>query len=152
MRKLGATRTVFLIRNYAVKIAGHWTFVHWRYWWRSLLTGLLCNMQERNFAQTGWEQLCPLRFYVFGGFLLVMPRTRPLTDVEWSQFDYRKFVTREDHYAECNYDKRATANVDQPLAGLFLGGAEPEGLVIPVEFKRDSFGVLDGRIVAIDYG
>jgi hypothetical protein len=24
--------------------------------------------------------------------------------------------------------------------------------VIPAEFKRDSFGMLDGRIVAIDYG
>lgn len=25
-------------------------------------------------------------------------------------------------------------------------------LPIPVEFKRDSFGVLNGKIVAIDYG
>lgn len=27
-----------------------------------------------------------------------------------------------------------------------------EEYVVPVEMKRDSFGVLDGRIVAIDYG
>jgi predicted GH43/DUF377 family glycosyl hydrolase len=35
---------------------------------------------------------------------------------------------------------------------LFLGGAEPEIMIIPAEYKRDSFGVLDGRIVAVDYG
>lgn len=27
----------------------------------------------------------------------------------------------------------------------------PDGR-IPVEIKRDSFGILDGRIVAVDYG
>lgn len=29
---------------------------------------------------------------------------------------------------------------------------ETDGYVVPAEFKQDSFGKLDGRIVAIDYG
>jgi len=29
---------------------------------------------------------------------------------------------------------------------------EPEGLLIPVEYKYDSFGIYQGRCVAVDYG
>jgi hypothetical protein len=40
----------------------------------------------------------------------------------------------------------------QPLHSLVGGDAEPPSGLVPVEYKRDSFGVLDGRIVALDYG
>lgn len=155
-RKLGAMRTVFITRRYAFKIAGHWTFEHWRWWWRSFLTGLLSNMQERSFAATKWPELCPIIFYVPGGFMLVMPRALRLTEEEWQRFDYRAFVTRSDPYVADNFGRRASewrqGDIGQPLAGLFLGGAEPEGMVIPAEYKQDSFGVLNGQVVAVDYG
>lgn len=158
-RKLGATRTVFLTRKRAIKIAGHWTFDHWRWWWPALLTGLLSNMQERNFAATNWPELCPISFYIPGGLMLIMPRARRLTEEEWRHFDYRAFVTRGSQYAADNFEQRAigwqrgtSGGIGQPLAGLFLGGAEPEGMMIPAEYKLDSFGVLNGRIIAVDYG
>jgi len=91
------------------------------YGWHKFLCGLLANMQERQFAETGWPQLCPVVFSVPGGWLVVMRRAEMLSDAEWCCFDPKAFCETDDY-------------------------------VIPAEFKRDSFGKLDGRIVAIDYG
>jgi len=113
-------------------------------------------MQEREFSAERWPQLCPVIFSLPGGFLVVMPRARPLTDAEWAAFDYRAFVTRGDPYIGENFDAYAgtwrQGDQGQPLSPLVHGNADvPEGLV-PAEYKRDSFGVLEGRIVAVDYG
>src|SRR3954453_8313766 len=55
--------------------------------WRSMLYGLLNNMNERWAASIAPGQLhCPVRFYLPGGFLNIMPRCRPLSDGEWSAF------------------------------------------------------------------
>jgi hypothetical protein len=35
------------------------------------------------------RELCPVRFYIPGGFLVVMPYARPLTPEQWQAFDYR---------------------------------------------------------------
>ncbi|MBV9219546.1 MAG: hypothetical protein JO366_20590 [Methylobacteriaceae bacterium] len=43
-----------------------------------------------------------------------------------------------------------TRRPGQPLSPLILGGAEPEAGIVPAEYN--SFGVLGGRIVAVDYG
>jgi hypothetical protein len=64
-------------------------------------------MQERAFAEERWPELCPLRFSLPGGFLVVMPRARPLTYAEWKAFDYRAFVTRGDGYVEDNFASHA---------------------------------------------
>jgi hypothetical protein len=91
-----------------------------------------------------------------GGLLVVMPRARPLTSAEWASIDYRGFVTRGDGYVEENFDNLARdwrqGDPGQPLYSLVGGDAEPASGLVPVEYKRDSFGVLDGRIVAVDYG
>lgn len=111
----GITREVFLTRRHAIKIP------KLIYGWHKFLCGLLANMQERTFAQSGWPELCSVVFSIPGGWLLVMRRAEPLTDAEWCAFDAEKFCDLADY-------------------------------VVPAEFKRDSFGKLDGRIVAIDYG
>lgn len=111
---LGATRLVILTKTRAFKLPSLWS-------WKHFLEGLLANMQEKVFSDAKWPELCPVTFYIPGGFLSVMPRTVPLSDHEWEVFDYSTFVDREDY-------------------------------VIPAEDKRDSFGVLRGRLVAIDYG
>jgi hypothetical protein len=154
--RFGAVRTVLLTPHYAFKLPGRWQLDAWRWWWDLLLRGLLSNMQERRFAAEGWPQLCPIRAALPGGFLVVMPRARPLTDAEWQSLDYRTFVTRGDGYVEANFDSCARewkqGDLGQPLSPLVLGNAGAEAGLIPAEYKRDSFGVLAGHIVAVDYG
>lgn len=94
------------------------------YGWRMFLCGLLANMQEADFSTTKWPELCPVLFAIPGGWLVVMRRARPLTDGQWEEF------RREDMYNMLDNGHRS----------------------IPAEHKRDSFGYLDGRIVAVDYG
>jgi len=81
-------------------------------------------MQERDLWKCGdWrELLCPIVFAVPGGWLNVMSRAVPLTDVQAEAFD--------------------------PLAIL----EQNDALAIPAEPKASSFGMLDGRLVIVDYG
>jgi hypothetical protein len=156
LRRLGAFRTVFITRRYVFKLPGRWRWDGRGWWWEFLLRGLLSNMQEREFAAEEWPELCPVRFSIPGGFLVVMPRARPLTSREWAAIDYRGFVTRGDGYVEENFNNLARewrqGEPGQPLHSLVGGAAEPSSGLVPVEYKLGSFGVLDGRIVAVDYG
>jgi len=98
-------------------------FPKMRYGWRLFLQGLLANMQEREFGcATGWAELCPVLWAIPGGWLVVMRRARVMTDSEFEAFDFQAWAT--------NSGQRA----------------------IPCEMKADSFGWLEGRVVAIDYG
>ena len=110
----GATRRVLLVGQFALKVPRTTT-------WVTFLNGLLANMQEREFSRAGWPELCPVRFSIPGGWLVVMDRARPLDEAEWCDFDPELFTEHPDY-------------------------------TIPVEPKRDSFGVLAGRVVAVDYG
>lgn len=56
--------------------------------WRRFLTGLLANMDETTLSRTGKPVLCPVLWSVPGGWLVVMPRARPLTDYEARSLDY----------------------------------------------------------------
>lgn len=118
----GLTREVILTRRYAIKVP------KLSRGWKLFRHGLRSNAQERDFARLGWKELCPVVFSLPGGWLIVMRRARPLTDAEWEAFD----------------------------AAAFRGGSPAHELGqerrIPVELKKHSFGVLDGRIVAVDYG
>jgi hypothetical protein len=121
----GVTRIVLLAGPWAFK------FPRFGYGYAMGLRGLLCNMQERGIWVLGWPQLCPVLFALPGGWLLVMRRARPLTMDEWQALDvaeFRKHRVREQDGPE-SYDG-----------------------IVPVEDKQDSFGVVDGRIVAVDYG
>lgn len=92
--------------------------------WRLFLLGLLANMQERMFARTGWPELCPVLFSLPGGWLVVMRRAKVLTEPEWLALD----------------EKEVSEFINRP------------GYIVPAELKSDSFGWLDGRLVAVDYG
>jgi hypothetical protein len=89
--------------------------------WRLFLLGLLANMQERKFSETGWPELCPVLWSIPGGWLVVMRRARELTHYEFAHVNFDKWVDRGDY-------------------------------IIPVENKRDSFGMIGEQLVAVDYG
>jgi hypothetical protein len=95
--------------------------------WRLFLHGLLANMQEAKFSKTGWPQLCPVLWAIPGGWLLVMRRAEPMSREQFDTFDYAQWIK----------------------GGNDLDDGE---WVIPVEEKLDSFGYVDGRLVAVDYG
>lgn len=109
----------------AVFLIGRWALKVPRWTkWNLFLHGLLANMQEVLWARSRVaSELAPVIWAVPGGFFVLARRARPLTDAEWDAFDYEAFHDRQD--LDC---------------------------ILPVEDKRDSFGVLDGRIVAVDYG
>lgn len=91
--------------------------------WRMFLHGLLANMQERQWS--GFcHRLCPIVFGVPGGWLVVMRRAAPLPDETWDAWD---------------------ASTMQQFKKF-------DGTTLPVEYKRDSLGEFEGRVVAVDYG
>ncbi len=86
----GVTRIVLLIGNVAVKIPNIRQ-------WRLFLRGLLGNMQERLFGTSWMQGFCPIVCSDPFGFVVVMRRAIPLSDKEWAEFDYEKFVNRADY-------------------------------------------------------
>lgn len=91
--------------------------------WRLFLQGLLANMQETKFSEMKMPELCPVLWSLPGGFLVVMPRVKILSREEFDETDLETFVKNE-------------------------GGS----CVLPAEIKMDSFGWLNGCLVAVDYG
>jgi hypothetical protein len=116
-KRAGAMREVFLVGRWAVKLPKITRG------WRQFLRGLLSNMEEREFSAKGYPEFCPVVLSLPGGWLVVMRRTKPLTDEFLATFDMLGFLMPED------------------------GRLFPE-----VEPKGDSLGMLDGRVVIIDYG
>lgn len=120
--RTGCTRIVVLTKRYAFKFPN---FLDG--WPRLFYTGLLANLQEKCFAGVGWPELCPVKWSLPWGFLVVMPRCQVLSDDEFLSIDYAEWIKR--------------------------GEDLPKGeWVIPVEPKSNSFGWYEGRVVAIDYG
>jgi hypothetical protein len=96
--------------------------------WKLFLQGLLANMQEVEFSAAGWPELCPVVFSLPGGFVTVMRRANPLTEEEWLEI---------------------TTGEDKDHIEDLIRKEEYE---VPIEEKIDSFGWLDGKLVAVDYG
>lgn len=95
--------------------------------WRLFLQGLLANMQEKRFSHVS-KNLCPVTTILPGGFCNAMPRVLPLSEADFS---------------------RLWDNDGAPMARLIVDNQTE----LPIEFsKPDSFGWLNGRIVAVDYG
>lgn len=120
MITIGATRWVFFIGKYAVKIPCCYSY-------RTFLQGLLANEQEHVWYKAfhRYNKLCPVLFSSPFFLFIVMPKVRVMTDddPEANNIYLDEFITiREDE------------------------------LKLPVEIKADSFGWLNGRLVAIDYG
>ena len=85
--KYGSTRTVILTDNYAFKLPGFWCGYLKRYYWKQFLLGLLANMQEKEFSGMDHPKLCPVKFYIPRGFLVVMPRAIPVSEETWERMD-----------------------------------------------------------------
>lgn len=86
----GATRTVALVGRYAFKLPSL------RYGWRPFLRGLIANGIERDWWRSGCNDgLCPILFSLPLGFLVVMPRCEPVTNLDDEL--YESFVNRVDY-------------------------------------------------------
>ena len=97
----GSTRWVLLIGRFAFKIPS-------LYSWRNFLWGLLANMQEVEFSRCidMKHKLCPVKFYLPLGFLVVMPKVRILKPDELPKEVLEKFCI-EDNFkipAEIKHD------------------------------------------------
>lgn len=94
-----------------------------RSWWL-FLEGLQCNMNETQ-RQKCSDRFCPIVFSFPGGFLNIMKRCTPLKV----------------------YDRDEMRNI------FYLSKETEDGNVHNfVENKECSFGILDGKLVAVDYG
>jgi hypothetical protein len=82
-------------------------------------------MQESKWNKLKDERLCPIVFYLPGGWLTVMIKCRELTRKEFLTFDRNIFYPYPEDISRFN---------------------------IPVEDKEDSFGWYRNKIVAVDYG
>lgn len=120
----GVTRTVILTKRWAIKLP---CLV---YGWKYFLYGFLANMQESDWSGFD-DRLCLVRYAAPGGVFVVMPRCSPVTDKEF-----------------CDLVSEDWARMRDEETGLPL----PYHAELPVEMKTCSFGWLNGRIVAVDYG
>lgn len=124
--RTGCTRIVFLTKKWAIKVPNFLSG------WRLFLHGLLANSQEVQFCQGDWHEgkLCPIPFALWGGWLIVMPKVKVLTDKEFCKMNENWLIVKsKKEFSDCVVDG-----------------------YIPAEWKSNSFGKLDGKIVCIDYG
>lgn len=124
INRQGCTRLVILIWGWAIKVPQYTS-------WRMFLNGLLGNLQEREFSSMKLPELAPVLFSIPGGWLNVMPRAE-VVDLE---------SPGEERFQMMDIWYQST-----------LGTGREELLRDIVESKVDSFGVINGRVVAIDYG
>lgn len=121
----GCSREVFLVGAWAIKIP------KLTYGWRMFLHGLLANMREAAWSGTDYPEICPVIFAIPGGWCTIMRRARPVTDNEFDALNLPRETAQPGEYVKS-----------------WTGG----DYIIPVETKADSFGWIDGRLVAVDFG
>lgn len=120
----GCSRKVFLTKNYAIKVPYLFmTGCGWGRWWQ-FLVGIQTNIQEQHLYKYYGKSgiLCPVVFSI-SGFVLIMKRAEILPREDFLKFDYEKFI-----------------KIDHDI------------ILSSIENKEDSFGLIDGKIVAVDYG
>lgn len=97
-----------------------------------LRDGRMSNLEELKLwkrtgsTEIGGVSLCPIKFSLPFGLLIVMPEAKPFTWDEWKAMDFRD-----------RYD-----NFTQPATALGVDDT----------IKPDTFGRLNGKIVVLDYG
>jgi len=86
--KKGSTRYIFFIGKFVFKIPSLYT-------WKNFLWGLLANIQETEFSKVDKmkEKLCPIKFTLPLGILVVMPKVRILKDNELTKDELTRFCT-----------------------------------------------------------
>jgi hypothetical protein len=77
----GRNRFVLLTRSRAYK------FPSLRCW-RDFLFGLLNNQREAELGRSGSHAHCPVLWYIPGGWLVVMPRVRVMSELEFAAHKY----------------------------------------------------------------
>jgi len=93
----GATRKVILTRRLAFKVPNMMS-------WKSFLLGLVSNIKEKEFSGYS-HRLCPIKFSIPSGFLVVMPRCLPLNQEEWEiYFDFDEFCREAGVWVEPKID------------------------------------------------
>lgn len=143
----GATRTVWLVGRYAIKFAGRWVAYPRGHLWRSVLNGMLANLQEREWwsgftapadlAPTPRDHLCPVLWCALGGLVLVMRRARPLSYAEWESLSQNDTTAPLVYWSEPRTAEQIRTR---------------DGDILPGEFKQSSFGYVGDRLVVVDYG
>lgn len=88
----------------------------------ALYQGLLSNLQERYWSKFNYPQLCPIVFSDIFGLFIVMPYCEPIDEV-LSDPEFQKFIKINDSWG-----------------------------TVPAENVLENFGLLNGRLVIIDYG
>lgn len=132
----GATRWVFLIGRYAFKVprpTDHWTI---------FVRGMLCNAQEKNFTTIKSPSICPVVFSLPFGLMNVMPRCDEVPPNLFSELELGGQV----HDLIVKYPPEENPDFRDAVV------SDTADNILPVELKRDSFGLLQGRLVAVDYG
>jgi hypothetical protein len=115
INRQGCTRIVILTQRYAIKLPN---FLDG---WKLFLKGLLCNMQERQFAETRWEELCPVLWSIAGGWLVVMRRVREMTREEYLVFDSRAWAERGDYVVPCEHKANSFGWLDGRVVCIDYG-------------------------------
>lgn len=90
--------------------------------WKLFLNGLLANIQEETFRDLD-PILLKSKLYIPGGFLSIFEKVEEIDEITWIKI-------KDDFYTII--DKK--------------------DYIIPVEIKKDSFGMLNGQLKIIDYG
>lgn len=111
----GATRWVFFLGPWAIKIPALWD-------WRSFLHGLLANMQERLWASMGYPGLCPLICSLPGGWLIVMRRAEPLSREEWNGLSYEAFVDKGNYQLPVENKLDSFGKLGDQIVAVDYGG------------------------------
>lgn len=121
----GITRTVFLVGRYAVKVPSFrgGSIGGLRGRMQSFAWGFLANLSEYEWSKfEGWRgKVAPVLHSWAGGLVQVYPRCEPIPDTTAQAWEA----------AGC-----------PPLLAMF-----PD----PGDDKPDNYGLLDGRLVRIDY-
>ncbi len=88
--KKGITRWVFVFKGRVVKIPSLYN------WW-FFLSGLLANLNERNWWRDTChdDRLCPVSFACWGGWFIVMPRAEVLSETDEVYYDFYDGLPRD---------------------------------------------------------
>ncbi|MFC7049797.1 hypothetical protein [Emcibacter nanhaiensis] len=129
-----STRIVILVADVAIKIPKLpvWKKRFWHYY----LEGLRQNRNEIDWwERTHDGRLCPIKTHFLGGQILVMQRATQLTEQQFKE--YFPHPSSLEEYFDNSY-----TYPDCELTTSYM----------PYEHKSDGFGLLSGKVIALDYG
>lgn len=121
MLKLGTTRIVWLIGNYAIKFPRiYHKFKGHR--WKMFLRGILANLDENFWWKCAYkkDKLCPVKFMFPLGLILVMKRAEPLTENEYNSLNINEFK-------------------DLPMDNKIINFGKIEGRVVLIDYADSKY-------------